>query len=212
MNLVELFKKIEEQQNRTISQAELARALESSAPAVNKRLKGDSEVTVSELMKLQKHYGFDIDYILTGKKRDSIELKYWEIPNKCSKKIKNPLITSIWLDRELIINDWIKDPKPLRTIKMIGDRMSGGDYPLKNGDTLIIDTSESEIINSGIYVFTSMDNSNIFISGVRKNLDGSITFFCTNKEYENITYSLEQLQERDFRVVGRVVKNLSLIL
>lgn len=196
-----------------INQVEAANILNVTPMAISKRVNKNSELKVSELIKLQEATGrnlLEMSSYDVSKRRERVEIKYLTINPAWDDKLKNPLVTSVWLDRELITNIWRKNPEDLRIVKMIGDRMSGGEYPLNNDDILIVDISEKEIINSGTYIFTTKGNENVFINTVEKKIDGGVRFTFFNKYYPDKVYTLEQLQDLDFKIIGRVIKNLSL--
>lgn len=196
-----------------LNQAEAAAILNVSPMAVSKRVNKNSELKVTELIKIQDATGCDLLEKRSPEhstRQDRVEIKYLSICDNWDDKLKNPLVTSVWFDRELLTNIWRKNPDDLRIVKMIGDRMSGGEYPLKNDDILIIDISETEIINSGIYIFTTQDNENVFINTVEKKIDGGVRFTFFNKYYDDKVYTLQQLEQLDFKIIGRVIKNLSL--
>lgn len=196
-----------------LNQVEAANILNVTPMAVSKRVNKNSELKVSELIKLQEATGCNLlgnSSYDVSKRRERVEIKYLYLTDTWDEKLKNPLVTSVWLDRELITNIWRKNPDDLRIVKMIGDRMCGGEYPLNNDDILIVDISEKEIINSGIYIFTTQDDENVFINTVEKKIDGGVRFTFFNKYYPDKVYTLQQLQDLDFKIIGKVIKNLSL--
>lgn len=196
-----------------INQVEAAHILNVTPMAISKRVNKNSELKVSELVKLQDATGRNLFQSSTqdnNTRRDRIEIKYLNLGGTWNEKLRNPLVTSIWFDRELLTNIWRKNPENLRIVKMIGDRMNGGEYPLKNDDILILDISEKEIINSGIYIFSTQNDDNVFINTVEKKIDGGVRFSFFNKYYPDKVYTAEELEQLDFKIIGRVIKNLSL--
>lgn len=221
MLITDAIRIIQENINRSISQAEIANILGTSSVAINKRIARKSELKVSEAVKLIDHYGCNLfdsciqnDNMLSKSSQnrlDSVEIVYYENSN-LDKTIKNPLITSLWVDRELVRDVWKKDETKLRTIKMPGDVMNGGERAIKNLDMLIIDLSSTDILSSGIYAYTTNDDNFIFINGIKQKPDGSVKFYYWNKTYSEAVYKLDDLHKINFKVIGRVIKNMSALI
>ena len=221
MLITEALQIIQKHIKRAVSQTEIANILGLSPVAINKRIARESELKVSEAVKLAEHYKYNLfnKYIQNGKllsvlpetSSESVEITYYDNP-ALNKTIKNPLITRIWLDKELVRNVWKKDEKNLRTIKMPGDVMDGGELPIKNRDMLIIDLSSTDILSSGIYAYTTNDDNLVFINGIKQKIDGSVKFYYWNKVYGETIYTLEDLKKIKFKVVGRVIKNMTALI
>lgn len=139
---------------------------------------------------------------------DKIEIQYWGKGLPCEEKLKNSFITSLWFDREVINGGWQKDEKYLNIIAMPGDKMDGGNYPLKNNDILVIDTSETDISISGIYFYTTNNNEEVFVNNFRKIYDGTIILGVTNPKYKDTPTDQEKLDAAGVKIIGRVIKNL----
>lgn len=180
-----------------------------SPKTLYQRAHRDSEFTDLEIKTLVEHYNPKVEYSTTL--ADKVELKYYENPN-LQVDIRNHLMSSMWFDRELVENIWKKDPKNLRIIKMLGDKMDYGAYPLRNDDILIIDITETDPFIAGTYVFTTNDNQYIFINRVNRSLDGSYKFSFLNPAYPEKVHTPEEIKELDLRIVAKVVKNLSLTI
>ena len=130
----------------------------------------------------------------------------------CEEKLKNSFSTSDWNDREKINLAWQKNEEDLYIIAMPGDKMDGGIYPLRNGDLLVIDTSQTDISNSGIYFYTTNNNEEVFVNNFRKKFDGSIVLGYSSPKYDDTIVSMEQLEAAGINIVGRVIKNLYLTI
>lgn len=216
MLVSEAFEILKKEKNGDLTQVEFAKGMGSNPVSCNQRIKNKSELKVSEAIKLFDTFNYDFinHSVINSKKNDNIgkvEIKYYQNPNLVT-DIKTPLITSIWFDRELVENVWKKDPKNLRIITMLGDKMDTGDYPLKNDDILIIDLSETDVTKSGIYAFTTYNEKYIFINGINRKYDGSYRFFFHNKSYPEKSILPEEIERVDMKIVGRIVKNLSLTI
>lgn len=208
----ELIQRIKVLKGYAPTQSYIAEKLCYKTSKINNRAARNSKYSEEEIMILSKELGINIiESQISNTYADKVELKYYEHPN-LKVDIKNPLITSMWFDRELVENIWKKDPKNLRIIKMLGDKMDHGAYPLRNDDILIIDITETDPFIAGTYVFTTNDNQYIFINRVNRSLDGSYKFSFLNPAYPEKIHTPEEIKELDLRIVAKVVKNLSLTI
>ena len=189
-----------------ISQADAAEILNDSQVNVSRKINRGDEIKISELQKFQKHFGVNLFKKYFKKFPDAIEIHYYK-DDEIDELVKNPLVTSIWLDRQMVNDVWVKDENKLIKIAMVGDCMNGGARPIKNGDMLIIDTSETNILASGIYAYTT-GNSDIFIANIKRCMD-QVEFSFFKEEYESILRTMQELEELNFTVIGRVIHNQS---
>ncbi len=203
-----------------LQQGEFAKNIGILQQQLSKYERGENKPSADFLAKLIEKTNVNINWLLTGNGNmfaqnsgaketpDAVEIIYYENPTLIE-TIKNPVITSIWLDRELIHNVWLKDEKNLRTLQMPGDTMDGGETPIKNKDMLIVDISDTNIQASGIFVYTTKNGSLIFINGIKQSPDGTYRFYFRNSSYKEIHYTLDDLEKLGFKVIGRVIKNVT---
>lgn len=206
---------------REVSRLEIAEALGLSRQHTLK-IK-DKELSQEQITKIEKALNISLNpdktssNVPTNIETDSkypgkIQIKYWGEGLPCEEKLKNPLVTSVWFDREVINDGWQKDEKNLNIIAMPGDKMDGGDIPFKNGDILIIDKTQTDISISGVYFYTTNNDEDIFVNNFRKRYDGDIILGFTNSKYKDEPTTIEKLEAAGYRVVGRVIKNLFSII
>lgn len=203
-----------------IQQGEFAKNIGILQQQLSKYERGENKPSADFFIKLIEKTNVNLNWLLTGKGNifasdsdeknapDAVEIIYYENPTLIE-TIKNPVITSIWLDRELIHDVWHKHEKNLRTLQMPGDTMDGGETPIKNKDMLIVDISDTNIQASGIFVYTTKNGSLIFVNGIKQSPDGTYRFYFRNTGYKEIHYTLEDLEKLGFKVIGRVVKNIT---
>ena len=182
----------------------------------------DRELTEDEILKIENEFKIYIprsfDIVEKRSSTDGLSgrfanIPYWHDVNCENDKIKDASVTSLLLDLELIVHKLGCEPENLRIIAMPGEEMNGGSYPLKNGDILLIDISQVDLSNSGVYFVTTQNNKMVFVRRLLELMFGSISSSVDNPVYApqvNKTLSPKQLQEIDFKVVGRVIKNMSL--
>lgn len=200
------------QLNREVARIELADALNITRQYANsikdKPLTPEQITKIEETLKVNLSSTTSSNSNPTGK----IELHYWGKGLPCEEKLKNPLVSSMWFDREIINGGLQKDEHNLSIIAMPGDKMDGGNYPLKNGDILIIDRSQTDISISGVYFFTTENDKEVFVNNFRKTPFGDIVLGFSNPKYEDYEISKEKLKTAKINVVGRVIKNLFLTI
>ena len=197
-------------------QSEVATILNISPVSVSKRVKNkNSEVKEHEIRKLENATGKQIYFnenIFKNREYDQVSIKYLYIPEVDESILKSPLVKErVQFDKE-IVEAWRRLPEAQRIVRMRGDKMNAGDYPLCDGDILIIDTSECDVANSGVYIYTTdlPTGREVFISNVHIRPDGNYRLSYFNNRYEDVIYTLEQIKEMNFIVWGRVIKDLSL--
>lgn len=209
MNFLELVKA------SGLSQAEVAGVLKISQVSVSKRVNNpNSEVKEDEIRLLENATGKQIYYnsnIVSNVGYDKVEIPYYNNSNLTT-NIKTDDITSIWFDRELVENIWRKKVENLRIITMLGDKMNSGSYPLRKDDILIMDISDTDITKAGVYAFTTHNDTYMFINGVNRRFDGLHRFYFYNPNYPEKFLTDEQVKTADIKIIGRIIKNLTLTI
>ena len=204
--------------NVKITQEEFGKALGTSRANISKRIKNNSILTLGEIKKLENY--FEVKYneihLLSNNEltkfhsnvtNDRIEINYWqELPDA----LKNPKIASVWFDKEIVENAWGMKADHLCIVPMIGDKMARYWYPIRNGDILIIDTSQDYIMGNGVYFGTSQNNSRFWIREMQILINQDIEFngFAPSGNTSKV-YTKDQLEEVDFKLIGKVIKNVS---
>lgn len=138
---------------------------------------------------------------------DKAEIPYWpELPEE----FKNPKIRSVWFDKEIIENAWFLNADSLVIVPMIGDYLKEYWYKINDRDLLIIDTNQKDISENGIFFATSQGGQKFWVREMEEFVNGDVEFrrYMTG-EREIKKYSREDLKAVDFKVIGRVVKNVS---
>lgn len=201
-----LIDRLQNLTNRKISQAELCRVLDIKQSAMGNRQNRDSNFSDIEILTLEQHYNVSLGDN-SSIVNDRIEISYWpELPEE----LKNPRIISCWFDREIIENDWGMKAEHLYIIPMIGDKMTRYWYPIRNNDILIVDTSQDYIMGNGVYFATSRNNARFWIREMQVLFNNDIEFkgFSPSGDTTKVIPK-EQLEEANFRIIGRVIKNVS---
>lgn len=138
---------------------------------------------------------------------DHIEINYWDqLPDE----LKNPKIVSCWFDREIIENAWGMNADHLCIVPMVGDKMSRYWYPIRSGDILIVDTAQDHIMGNGVYFGTSQNNSRFWVREMQVLINREIEFsgYAPSGETKKV-YTAAELEAVDFKMIGKVIKNVS---
>ena len=137
---------------------------------------------------------------------DIIKIPYWEgLPNDL-KTDDVPVI----VPADIINKHWCLNPEKIRVVPMVGDKMANYWYRINNNDVLIIDTSHNFIRGNGVYFATSRNNTHFWVREMQAliNDDIQIKSFAPSGEVTKV-FTPSLLKEVDFKVIGKVVKNVS---
>ena len=168
MRLEELLTIISKKTGEHVNQSMLADALNITRQTVSNRIKNESQVTVSELQKIEEFFKISILNNFPNFNGDVFYIDYYtDVFASCGngnivfseEKIKLPI-------PKLLINGFSKS-KNYSIINALGNSMSP---TIDNGDKLIIEHWEdSQIQDDKVYVFCY--NNEFFVKRLSKNLD-----------------------------------------
>ena len=198
MKLEELMDLIAIHSGNIINQSMLAESLGITRQTVSNRIKNDSEVTVSELKKVEEYFNIN----LFGVTSDITHVDYYsDVFASCgngniifsSEKSKIPIPTSM-------IKGYSKN-KLYSMINATGNSMSP---TINNGDKLIVEHwHDGQIQDDKIYVFAY--NGEFFVKRLSKNFD-EIIIKSDNPEYR--TRNLDINQSTDLVLIGKIVASI----
>lgn len=136
-----------------------------------------------------------------------IKIPYWsELPEE----LKNPDFSCVTAEKNVIVHHWYLDPKNLCIVPMVGDKMAHYWYPIADKDILIVNTEQNYIMGNGVYFATSRNNTRLWIREMQAliNDDVQIKSFAPSGEIVKV-FTPQQLKEVDFKIIGKVIKNVS---
>ena len=199
MKLDELLSTLSKRVGIAVNQSMLADALGITRQTISNRIKNESEVTVSELKKVEEFFNIS----MFGEMPDDITYidYYTDVFASCgdgsivfsSEKNKLPISTSM-------INGYSKN-KLYSMINATGNSMAP---TIDNGDKLIVEHwSGNQIQDNKIYVFCY--NGEFFVKRLSKNLD-EIIIKSDNPEYRVRTIGGKSIM--DLILIGKIVATI----
>lgn len=199
MRLEELLTLIPKKTGNYINQSLIAESLGITRQTVSNRIKNDSQVTVSELQKIEEFFNIKIFDSTTSTSDSVVVLDYYtDVFASCGngniifsdEKIKLSISA-------LLINNF-SHHKKYSIVNASGDSM----YPtINNGDKLIVEHwSGSQIQDNEIYIFCF--NNDFFVKRLSKNLD-EIIIKSDNPEY--VTKTINGSTINELILIGKIV-------
>ena len=209
--------------NAKISQSDIARVFGVTRATINARAKNNSQVTFDEIKKLEKFYNVSLtaakfasrllegsNFSFTGSYKppeDIIKIPYWSgLPDE----LKIPDFTCVTAERNVIKNHWYLNPDSLCIVPMFGNKMANYWYKINDSDILIIDTSHNKIVGNGVYFATSQNNTRFWVREMQNLINNDVEFKSFSPSGNTTRVMTKQeLEEVDFRIIGKVIKNVS---
>lgn len=197
MNISELLSLISKKIGKPFSQSDLARGLSVTRQTIYNRTKNNSEITISELKKIEKYLGTTLLEDVSNNNFAKVNF-YPDVFASCGSGI---IVFSEEKEELSLPKSLIYDYSESKNYSMIyakGDSMSP--Y-INDGDRLIIEHIENnEIIDNKIYVFCYQ--SEIFVKRLLKNI-GELIIKSDNPNYSTKVLKSEDLNE--VRIIGKIV-------
>lgn len=138
-----------------------------------------------------------------------IKIPYWtDLPEE----LKHKEYSYVLAQRVSIEQGWNLKPESLCITVMNGDAMENYWYKIRNNDVLIVDTNETKVNanGSGVYFATSRNNTMFWIREMQALYNGDIEFHSyAPSGTKTKVLTQQQLSEADFKIIGKVIKNVS---
>ncbi|MBW2607625.1 MAG: helix-turn-helix domain-containing protein [Deltaproteobacteria bacterium] len=163
------------------------------------------------ILDLYRKYGINPDWIETGKGKMFIAERTGSVvvpEYKCVPHVKARLcagdgsfevdenICDYWMFR----TDWLKSKGVTSDMILIDVYGNSMEPELKDGDTVLIDTSRKEILAGSIYA-VGIDDT-IMVKRIEKH-PGKLVLMSDNKDYETIYLSISEMDS--VRIIGKIV-------
>lgn len=198
MKLDELITLISNRTGMTINQSMLADSLGITRQTISNRIKKESEVTVSELKRVEEHFNVNILNSIA----DMAYIDYYtDVFASCG---DGNLVFSEEKTKLAIPISLIKGFSKNKVYSMINASGNSMSPTIDNGDKLIVEHWDgSQIQDDKIYVFCY--NNEIFVKRLAKNLD-EIIIKSDNPEYRTRTVTGKSAEE--LILVGKIIATL----
>ena len=188
-----------------INQSMIANSLGITRQTISNRIKNDSELTVSELAKIEKYFSVNITNKVKGFSSGDVLIDYY--PDVFASCGNGAIVFSS--DKEVvslpqILFSHYSRSKNYSMIHARGDSMSPF---INDGDKLVIEHCEGEqIVDNKVYVFCYKNE--FFVKRLSKNVDEIIV------KSDNLSYSdkiIKEIDLNDITIIGLVVGVLRMV-
>ncbi len=112
----------------------------------------------------------------------------------------------LWFDKRWLKNVLGVNPYNCSIIEAKGDSMDSGlnkSDDIKEGDLLLVDNSDVEIINNKTYIITLLDTNELLVKKIKKEFNGEVLLISNNNKYSTRTLTSSDM----YQINGRVVWN-----
>lgn len=199
MKLDELLKIISNKSGKYVNQSLLAESLGITRQTVSNRIKNDSQVTVSELKKIEEFFGIALFSDISNDENNVIYVDYYsDVFASCG---NGTILFSDEKVKILLPTALINGFSGQKTYSMINATGNSMTPTIGDGDKLLVEHWNGEQIQDNkIYVFCF--NQEFFIKRLSKNLD-EIIIKSDNPEYRTRTISGSTINE--LALIGKIV-------
>lgn len=205
MNIIELIRELNNLKI-DVSDSDICKILGMDKGQFSRKKKAGTDLKFKNINQIEQYFNIKLTKV-ENFVDDKAEIPYWsELPAE----FKNPKIRSVWFDKEIIENAWYMSVDSLVVVPMIGDYLRNFWYRINDRDLLIIDTKQTDISESGVFFATSRNGQKFWVREMEEFVNGDVEFrryLETEKEIKK--YTCEELKAVGFKVIGRVVKNVS---
>ena len=203
-----------------LTQEELGNILGYTKQHIGRIESGQSKLSEEKIDILKQHFPFALQNntnkesqiigsvtLKPNPSNEIIKIPYWsELPEE----LKNPDFSCVPAERKVIENHWYLEPENLCIVPMVGNKMQNYWYPMADGDILIVNTKQNYIMGNGVYFATSRNNTRFWVREMQVLVNDDIEFkgFAPSGETTK-TLSKQELADVGFKIIGKVIKNVS---
>lgn len=201
------LKKIRFENN--LSQEKLGNILGYTKQHIGRIEKGVARLSEEKIDILKEKFNIELQSNIEEKQNKVVNIPYWAgIPEH----LRDKDFDNVPIPQKVIVNKWKLDPEKLFIVPVVDDGMSKYWYKILKEDVLIIDTSENYVNSFGVYFATSKNNTRFWVREVDILANEIIEFHRYAEEKIIKTYTRAELEAADFKIIGKVIKNISLRL
>lgn len=186
--------------NKKVTQSEVAKVLNSTPVAINKRILRNSEIKLSELEILEKHYNVDLLNNTTGNANDIDGLYFPDVFGSCG---TGTFVLSETCEKIKIPQTCFVEPvSKVKKYSVINARGNSMEPYIKEKDKLIVEHFDygEQISDGKIYVFCY--NDEIFVKRLSKNVN-QLIIESDNKLFDTIKIEKEEINK--VYIIGQIV-------
>ena len=194
-----------------LHEAGLVADIDKTRNALGNRYINDGWLACNEHHALKEHYYLHMSQTQRGAEalKDMCEIYYWEGAKECIQELVSPNITRPKIgDIEFVSKELQCKIENLRIVAAIDNRMNGEPSRIAQGNILLIDMSENNLAQEGVYLYTTK-GKNAGIARTRMDIAGNIVFTFDNKMYQQKVFPLSELEKLNFKCIGRIILNYS---
>ena len=190
-----LLERIEKELGFTPKQTELGKILNVGYSTIGNRASRDSEYSLDEIEKLQKHYAINL---IGCSSSDSVSLDYYpDVFGSCG---SGCMVFEETSEKIAVTKDVITNYSPSNKYSIISARGSSMSPVINDDDRLIIQHNvENQIIDDTVYLFRY--NDELFIKRLVKNVD-QIVCISENPRFQD---RIIEPKGDNFSIIGKVV-------
>ena len=211
MNLSDVQTNLQKLINMTVSQSEIAKALNVGRANISLRIKNNSQVTQTEIKKIEKYFKVDLTgnkQILNNSKNEFTAKLFPDVIGSCGNGVfeQSQNYELITLPQKLVDN--YSNQESYSVITAYGDSMAPA---IQDKDKLIIEHIDNNVITDNrVYVFC-FDNQ-IYVKRLVKNIDEIVVVSDNPDKTIYKTKTINNANIDNFFLIGQVVglfRNLS---
>lgn len=186
--------------NKKVTQSEVAKVLNSTPVAINKRILRNSEIKLSELEILEKHYNVDLLNNTTGNANDIDGLYFPDVFGSCG--TGTFVLSEICEKIKIPQTCFVEQVSKIKKYSVINARGNSMEPFIKDRDKLIVQHFDcgEQIADGKIYVFCY--NDEIFVKRLSKNVN-QLIIESDNKLFDTIKLEKEEINE--VYIIGQIV-------
>lgn len=205
--IVEIQEYLQNLTNSKITYTEIGKGLNTGRSNISLRAKNSSELSVSEVKRLEKYFNLDILNKINNVTGNNLIDNFVDLPVRgevyasmgSGVTVYNENQTGIYKVNPQLLNDIGASQKHSEVIFAQGDSMLP---TIEGGDSLIVDLSKKDIHDGKIYVVRI--NGELYAKRLQFLPPHTVVVISDNQKYKSFEVDLSKEVDYDFAVIGEV--------